>query len=475
MHSSSTMRGRGLVITGALLACVDGMKALDLVIEGGKITQMTLPGEGADQGRRQGIQVFDANGLVVSPAFFDLHTHTRFPGDPESESPSSVDRAAAMGGYGTLVAMANTDPVVDTLSKWRDVSAELSKLTVSVIQASAITLGRRGEQLVDMVALAHAGVKIFTDDGSGLQRADLMAEALRYSSRLGVVVAQHSEEESLFSRGVMNEGEWSLRLGLRGAPEVAESAMVARDIELLKVCGGQLHVLHVSARESISLIRAAKAQGMNITCEVTPHHLLLTDELLCGFDPNFKVNPPLRSDDTRLALVRALREGDFDALATDHAPHASWRKELPMEEAPYGMLGLETAFGVAWTSILDSINDDLNMDGMGPSGGYDIFPKWAWEVAEGKDPKVIFELWKLLARMSWKPADIVGMRHDISISEPADLVLVDPYTSYSPDVERLMSRSVNLPYLEKELCGKVVGTLLEGQWAYLDGEVISER
>jgi dihydroorotase len=300
-----------------------------------------------------------------------------------------------------------------------------------------ITVGRKGEQLAPMAEMAELGVRIFTDDGNGVQDNRLMRRAMEYASGLGVTLAQHCEDESLAAGGHMNEGEWSSRLGIPGQPAAAEEMMVLRDIELARLTGAKIHFQHLSTAGSIRMVRAAKAEGLAVTAEATTHHFTLTDACCAGYDPVFKVNPPLRGDEDVAAVKAGLADGTLDAIATDHAPHALELKEQAFDEAPPGMLGLETALALALTEL------DL-------------------------------PLVELLALLSWRPAAIAGLRdsHGGPIAEgrPANLCVFDPTATWEVDAEQLASRSRNTPYAGRTLTGKVRHTFLWGDAVVLDGE-----
>jgi dihydroorotase len=381
-----------------------------------------------------GDQVFDCGGCVVSPGLVDLHTHLRQPGREEAETIETGSRAAALGGYTTVVAMPNTEPAIDCASVVREIVELGSKALCEVRPAAAITVGRQGEQLVPMAELAALGVRLFTDDGAGVQSSLLMRRALEYASALGVTLAQHCEDAGLSLGTHMHEGEWSSRLGIPGMPAEAEELMVHRDIVLGRLTGAPVHFLHLSTAGSVELVRAAKAKGLRVTAEAAPHHFTLTHAEVASYDPVFKVNPPLRTDADVAAVKAGLADGTIDAIATDHAPHAQELKEAPFDEAPCGMLGLETALSLALTEL------DLPIE-------------------------------RVLALLSWQPARIAGVdAGPIDAGRPASLCVIDPAHAWTVDPQRLASRSRNTPYAGRSMTGKVRHTIHKGEPVVIDGE-----
>ena len=380
----------------------------------------------------------DASGCIVSSGFVDLHAHLREPGKEEAETIETGSRAGAIGGYTALVAMPNTDPPQDSVAVI-DFVREQGKRAglVDVVPSGCITLGRQGESLAPMAELVNAGVTLFTDDGNGVQDAALMRRALEYAKGLGITLAQHCEVAELTKGAVMNECSCCTDLGLPGWPSIAEELMVFRDIELVRITGASMHFLHLSTKRSVELVRAAKRDGLAITAEVTPHHLSLTQELLSSYNPVFKVNPPLRSIEDIRALKAGLLDGTIDAIATDHAPHPRRDKEMSLDMAPPGMLGLETALGVV--------------------------------LAEGG-----CEIRDVVALMSWNPAKIarIDAEHgrDVVAGVKANLCVFDPQLTWSVDPERLASKSINTPYVGRTLRGQVRHTMFKGTATVIDGQ-----
>jgi dihydroorotase len=374
-------------------------------------------------------------GRVLAPAFIDPHVHLRTPGREDEEDLASGTRAAAAGGYCAILAMPNTEPVVDSgavlgsLIERAQVDAE-----IPVGFFAAISKGQEGAELTEMVELAERGAIGFTDDGRPVQSPGLLRRALQYHEVTGRRIAVHCEEPTLSRGGQMHEGAVSAELGFAGYPSVAESVMVGRDLALAAYEEQPLHVLHVSARESVDEIRAAQAQGVAATGEVTPHHLCLTDEAIRNLDANLKMNPPLRSEVDRAALIDALRDGTLGAIATEHAPHAAFEKEVPFEEAPFGVTGLETAFAVLYTRLVE--------------------------------PGVV-PLATVLERMSAGPARIYGLEPPrIAVGASANLAVIDLEATWSPSADVFRSRSANSWLLGATLRGKVVMTVVGGKLAY---------
>ncbi|HSM67563.1 MAG TPA: dihydroorotase [Ilumatobacteraceae bacterium] len=423
-----------LLITGARIIDPNGERRADVRVEGDSIAEVgeLAPTDGDD--------VVDAAGLVVSPGFVDLHVHLREPGREEAETIETGSRAAALGGFTAVVAMPNTDPTQDSVEVVDFVRRQGRRAGLcDVWPAGSITIGRAGETLAPFAELAAAGVVIFTDDGNGVQDPLLMRRALEYADGLGITLAQHCEVERLTGGAVMHEGDCCSRLGLPGWPAIAEELMLHRDIELVRLTGVGMHFLHLSTAGSVELVRRAKADGLPVTAEATPHHFSLTDERLESFDALYKVNPPLRTSADIAAIRAGLADGTIDAIATDHAPHAPDTKERPLDEAPPGMLGLETALGVSLSSL------DM-------------------------------PLAEVLAALSWRPAAIAGIgdRHGrpVEPGEPANLTIVDPDAEWEVVPARLASKSRNTPYVGVPLRGRVRHTIFEGTPVVVDGVAV---
>ncbi len=393
--------------------------------------------------RPTGAQVIDADGLIALPGLVDLHTHLREPGREDAETVETGTRAAALGGFTAVHAMANTDPVADVAGVveqvWR--LGEAAGYC-DVRPVGAVTLGLAGQRLAELGAMADsaAQVRVFSDDGNCVHDPLLMRRALEYVKAFDGVIAQHAQEPRLTEAAQMNEGDQSGVLGLAGWPAVAEEAIIARDCLLAAHVGSRVHFCHVSTAGSVELVRWAKGKGWDVTAEVTPHHLLLTDDLVSSYDPVFKVNPPLRTETDVMALRAALADGTIDAVATDHAPHALEDKETEWAAAAFGMTGLETALSVVAASMVDT-------------GLLD----WAG-VAD---------------RMSTRPARIGRLsRHGQPLvpGSAANLVLIDPAARWTVDPSMSVSRSRNTPFAGRELPARVVATFLRGRATVLDGK-----
>ncbi|MDP3968342.1 MAG: dihydroorotase [Nocardioides sp.] len=418
---------RPVLIKGASLL---GEQTADVLVLDGRIAEVGSPDAPADA------DVLDADGLVLLPGLVDLHTHLREPGREDAETVRTGSQAAAVGGFTAVLAMANTNPVTDTAEAAERV-LDLGRQAglVDVQPVGAVTKALAGEELAELglMARSRAGVRVFSDDGRCVSNARVMRRALEYVKAFGGVVSQHAQDPDLAGPSACcHEGEWSGKLGLPGWPGVAEEVIVARDVMLARHTGSRVHVAHASTAGTVEVLRWAKAQGIEVTAEVTPHHLLLTTDLLAGYDPTFKVNPPLRPDEDVRALREALADGTIDAVATDHAPHARHDKEHAFVDAAFGMLGLETALGVVATVMVET-------------GAM---------------------TWADVARvMSSRPAEIAGLGghgRPLAVGEPANLTLVDPAAATTVDRDASVSLSRNNPWHGRSLSAAVHATLLRG-------------
>jgi dihydroorotase len=407
----------------------------DVLIEDDAVTSVE---PGIDPGRAS---VVEGNGLVMAPGLVDLHAHLREPGFEHKETVETGSRAAAAGGFTAVCAMPNTDPVADNVAVIAEVRALGDKAGLcEVVPAGAVTRGLTGEALADIGEMAESGVRLFTDDGRSIGSSRMMRLALEYSKAFDVVICQHAQDEALTEGWQMHEGHYSALLGLTGYPAEGEEVVVARDIALARLTGGRLHLTHVSAAESVDLIRRAAERGWPVTADVTPHHLALTDEELMTYDTNLKMNPPLRSDDHRDALKAGVADGTVAAVATDHAPHAPEEKEQEFDQAPPGTTGLETALGVVLTELVEPGDIDLTT---------------------------------AIRALSTTPAQILRLPDHggpVVPGRPANLVVFDPAARWTVGERPFHSMGRNSAFLGRPLRGRVVHTMLRGEFTVRDGE-----
>jgi dihydroorotase len=413
----------------------------DLLIAEGKIVQIggtVIPGEAKN---------FDASGLVVCPGFIDLHCHLREPGFEDKETIATGTKAATIGGFATVCCMANTEPPLDTPAAvaWLKQKASKDSL-VAVLPIGCITKGRKGEELTDMAGLAEAGVLAFSDDGNPVASSQLMRRAMEYSRDLGLPIIDHCEDKTLSDNGIINEGQMSAKLGIKGIPAAAEEAMIARDLILAKRTRARLHIAHVSTKGSVELIRRAREEGISVTAEVTPHHLTLTEERIMGkasnkpFDTNAKVNPPLRTKEDVQALIEGLKDGVIDAIATDHAPHTLADKNCGLELAAFGISGFETAFGCLMSLV-----------------------------HQGE-----ISITQLISKLTCEPAKVIGRNGELGTLKagaPANVTILDPDREWIVDSRNFASKGKNTPYDGYQFKGKVMATVVGGEVVYKDDSV----
>jgi len=415
-----------------------------LLIADGKISWL---GGGEITPPRPDYDIVHAQGLVVCPGLIDLHCHLRQPGFEEKETIATGTRAAARGGFTTICCMPNTNPSLDnqaTVDYIKSISA--AEGVVRVLPVGCISKGRRGEELAELSELASAGVIAFSDDGEPAANSRLMRQALDYGRASGLPIIDHCEDKALTEGGQMNEGIVSTRLGLRGMPAVAEEIIVARDLALAQLTGARLHIAHVSTAGSVDLIRRAKETGVQVTAEVTPHHLTLTEEKVIGYNTNAKVNPPLRTERDIQSLIQGLKENVIDIIATDHAPHTEADKLGEFTLAPFGISGFETALGILMSLV---------------HGGQ-------------------LSLVTLIAKLTCEPAKIIGNKYGklgtLGIGAPADVTLFDPDMEWVVDTRAFASKGKNTPLAGARLKGRVMATLSQGEFVYRDGSVkVKER
>jgi dihydroorotase len=413
---------------------IDGK--FDVAIADGKIAWV---GNGAPP--KGDYEVIDGEGQIVAPGFIDLHTHLRQPGFENKETIATGTKAAALGGFTTVCAMPNTSPAVDNRAAVDYVKCVASnEAMIRVLPIGCITKGRKGETLAELGELAAAGVIGFSDDGSSVPTSRLLKQAMEYATALDLPIIEHCEDASLANGGQVNEGIIATRLGMAGIPNAAEETIVARDISLAKLTGARLHLCHISTRGAVALIRTAKADGVKVTAEVTPHHLMLTEELCLSYDTNAKVNPPLRTQSDIDALIVGLLDGTIDAIATDHAPHSENDKCCEFAMAPFGISGLETAFG----SLMKLVH-------------------------RGKVPLAV-----ILEKLTAAPVRIIGLDHGVTgnlrVGTPADVVILDPDAEWMVDTAKFASKGKNTPLAGKNLKGKVMVTIVCGNIAYKEGK-----
>lgn len=382
-------------------------------------------------------EVIDAKGLVVAPGLIDMHVHLREPGNAEEETIASGSAAAVAGGFTTVACMPNTEPAVDNPASAEYVFLQAARAgKANIYPIGAITRNREGKDIAEIGQLSRGGAVAFSDDGDSVQNAEVMRVALQYANMFNRPIVSHCEDKNLSGNGVMNEGYVSMVLGLPGIPNASEEIMVNRDITLAQMTRGRLHIAHVTTAGSVDLIRRAKKRSVRVTAEVCPHHLALTDEYVRSYDPNFKMNPPLRTAADQRALVRGLRDGTIDVIASDHAPHAPEEKDVEFVYAPFGVIGMETTLGVVLTRLYH---------------------------------KKLLGLQELLAKMTINPARILNLpKGTLNIGADADVTIIDLEREWTVDVTKFFSKSRNCPFAGWKLRGKAVCTIVGGQVKYRD-------
>ncbi len=382
-------------------------------------------------------EVIDCSGKLVVPGLVDMHVHFREPGEEHKETIATGSAAAVVGGFTTVCCMPNTKPPLDSVAAIEFVLRRADEVGLCrVLPIGAVSIGLKHEQLTEMAMMKEAGAVAFSDDGEPVQDAGFLRKVLAYAKVCDAVVILHCEDKSLTAGGGMNEGLTSLRLGLRGMPKAAEVTAVQRAVELAKLTGSKVHIAHVSTKEAVEIIRRAKEQGVQVTAEVTPHHLTLTEEAIGEYNTNAKMNPPLRTEENVVALREALAEGVIDCIATDHAPHSVEEKETTFDDAPFGIVGLETAVGVLWTELVHKAN---------------------------------FPVMRLVEAMSTKPCQILGLDGGtLREGSRADVTVIDPDAEWVVQPEKFRSKGKNTPYAGWRLKGKVVMTICDGQIVFRD-------
>ena len=403
-----------------------------VLIEDGRVLGLLERGEPVPEQTH----VIDATGLIVAPGFIDMHTHLREPGQEYKETVASGASAAVAGGWASICAMPNTDPVNDNPAVTRFIvdQGQAAKLA-NVFPIGAVTKGSGGTELAEMGEMKNAGIVAVSDDGHPVPTSGMMRRAMEYARGFDLTVVDHCQDRSLSAGGVMHEGRWSLILGLRGMPAAAEEVDAVRDCALAKLTGAKVHIAHISTRGAIEAVRRAKSEGLPVTCEVTPHHWTLTDEAVAEYDTNTKMSPPLRSRDHVDAILEAMKDGTIDAIATDHAPHHLDEKGLEFDQAPFGITGLETAVGLAF---------DLVHAGL-------------------------IDLERMVQMCAANPARIFGLedRGTLRANAHADLTILDPQLEWVFDVNKSKSKSRNTPFHGRSMCGAAVATIVGGRLVYL--------
>ena len=422
-----------LIANGYVIDPSSGTNAgKDLLIENGRVCGLLNRGES----RSEDAEVFDATGLIVTPGFIDLHVHLREPGQEYKETIASGAAAAVAGGWTSVCAMPNTDPVNDNPAVTRFIIEQGQKAELAnVFPIGAVTKSSDGKELAEMGEMKHAGIVAVSDDGRPIPSAGIMRRALEYARGFDLPVVDHCQDRSLSAGGVMHEGRWSLILGLKGMPAAAEEVDAVRDCVLAELTGARVHLAHVSTRGTLAAVRRAKELGRRVTCEIAPHHWSLTDEAVAEYDTNTKMSPPLRSAEHVGALLEGLRDGTIDAIATDHAPHHSDEKALEFDQAPFGIVGLETAIGLAF---------DLVHQG-------------------------VISLERLVELCSTNPARIFDLEDRGTLKDNAwgDVTILDPDLEWTFDVSRSRSKSRNTPFDKRKFKGAAVATVVGGKVVYL--------
>jgi len=407
----------------------------DLFIADGRFVARFTPAQ-----KKQARKI-DARGLVACPGLVDIHVHFREPGQTHKETIQTGSWAAAAGGFTTVVCMPNTSPVADSAGTIEYIHNAIERgAVVHVYPTGCITVGQKGEQLAPTGSLKRAGVVAITDDGRCVQNNEIMRRAVEYAKMFALPVMDHCQDEAMTQNAAMNEGVMSTRLGLRGWPHAAEDVIVSRNVILSTYTGAHIHLQHISSKYSVDLIRRAKGRGVSITAEATPHHLALTDTVLAGYDPRYKMNPPLRTEEDRRALIEGLRDGTLDCVATDHAPHTDYEKDKEFDYAPFGVIGLETALPI----VLDVL------------------------FRQGK-----FSLPEIIALMTCKPARLLGLpAGTLAAGAAADVALFDPGERWRYDAEAGFSKSANSPWQGQTLTGRVKTTVVSGRIVYDGAKIV---
>jgi dihydroorotase len=407
--------------------------AMDVLLDGDRIKEVAAPGKtsaGSASQSQNGLEIFDASGLIVAPGFIDIHVHLREPGQENSETIETGTRSAARGGFTAVCCMPNTKPVNDNASVTHFIIDRAKKAGgVRVWPIGAASVGSKGEAIAEIAAMREAGIVAVSDDGKPIATAKLARQVMDYCNSLGIPVIEHSEDVSLAQGAVMREGVTSTRLGLAGMPAAAESVCVARDVQLAELTGARLHIAHLSAKGSLDQVRFAKQQGLKVTCEVTPHHFTLIDEDV-QYDSRFKMNPPLAAHEDRDALLAGLADGTVDCIATDHAPHEPALKDVEFDRAPFGILGFETAIALSLEQLVHT----------------------------GK-----ISLMRMVELFTSGPARVLGIERTLAAGQPADVTIFSPERAWTYDVKQSPSKSRNSPFDGRKFKGGPAATIVGGK------------
>lgn len=407
----------------------------DLFIKDGKIVEALSSDE------IENAETIDAKGLVVCPGLVDIHVHLREPGQTHKETIQTGSWAAAAGGFTTIVCMPNTSPAADTAGTIQYIKDAAERdAVVHVYPTGCITQGRLGEKLAPIGSLKNAGVVAITDDGDCVQNNEIMRRALEYCKMFDLPIMDHCQDMPLTEGAVMNEGEWSIRLGLKGWPAAAEDIIVARNALLSELTGAHVHMQHISSAGAVEVMRRAKQRNVNVTAEATPHHLALTDACIKDYNTNFKMNPPLRTEEDRQALIEGLKDGTLDILATDHAPHTNYEKDKEFDYAPFGILGSETCFAISQQILCGEADVSLN---------------------------------DVIAWLTYKPAELINLpAGTLTPGAAADVAILDPEGTWTVNEETIFSKSQNSPWWGQKLTGKTVATIVAGNTVFEDGKIV---
>ena len=417
-----------MLLKNATLLLNNEEQISDVYIKDGKIAEI-------GQNLNSDKEVIDCTGLLLTPGFVDVHVHLREPGFEHKETIKTGTTAAARGGFTTICPMPNTNPIIDTPEILRDLNTKIKEdALIKVLPYVSITTGLKGEELVDFKSLKAEGAFAFTDDGVGVQSADMMYRAMQAAAKLDMAIVAHTEENTLIYGGAIHEGKTSEKLGIKGIPAITESTQIARDVLLAEAADCHYHVCHVSTKESVRIIRDAKRAGIKVTAEVTPHHLVLDDNNITEKDPNFKMNPPLRGEDDREALIAGLLDGTLDFIATDHAPHHEDEKAAGIETAPFGIVGIENAFQLVYTKLVKT---------------------------------GVFTLQQVIDWMTVKPSKVFKLDSGtLETGKAADLTLIDLNREYTLDKNEFLSKSKNTPFHGETLQSDIAMTIADGKIVY---------